>query len=197
MTDVLLGISPALFLSLKSNCKVICCNLISELWQILKYCYFFVIITVLALVKFIVNSFFLCNYDEYSLMAVVKPSIYSAVCYKRLLLSFFHFRAKWLLWVTSPTAKNIKRGGGGRRESGGGGGGGGGGGLGNKKTGSAYRRKHPLYLFNLLYTGGIFHRNMLDESIYHWRVSGLFSHFILFFMETPVSKQCRPWLDAT
>ena len=28
-------------------------------------------------------------------------------------------------------------------------------------------------------------------------VSGLVFCFILFLMENPVSKQCRPWLDAT
>ena len=46
---------------------------------------------------------------------------------------------------------------------------------------------------NSLYTGGLFHNYMLDESIYHFRgVRPIFVAFILFLMENAVSKQCRP-----
>ena len=38
---------------------------------------------------------------------------------------------------------------------------------------------------------------MLDEFICHLGVSGVFVAFILFLMENPVSKQCRPSSDAT
>ena len=44
--------------------------------------------------------------------------------------------------------------------------------------------------------GGLFHCYMLDESICHVRVSGLFVTFILSSMENPVSKHCRPLSDA-
>ena len=46
----------------------------------------------------------------------------------------------------------------------------------------------PQTDLNPLYTGGLFHCYMLDEAI------GLvyFVTFILFLMENPVSKQCRP-----
>ena len=41
------------------------------------------------------------------------------------------------------------------------------------------------------YTGVLFYCYMLDASICHFRVSGLFCRVILFLMENPVSKQCR------
>ena len=53
---------------------------------------------------------------------------------------------------------------------------------------------HLLCLFNPLYTGGLF-CNMLDKSICNFRCvggGGEVVSFILFLMENPVSKQCRP-----
>ena len=38
---------------------------------------------------------------------------------------------------------------------------------------------------------------MLDKSICHFRGVGLFCTLILFLMENPVSKQCRPSSEAT
>ena len=46
---------------------------------------------------------------------------------------------------------------------------------------------------NPLYIGRLFHCYMLDESIYHFGDIGVyFVAFILFLMENPDSKQCRP-----
>ena len=43
---------------------------------------------------------------------------------------------------------------------------------------------------------GLSHPHQLDESIFHFR--GVWCTFFqfLFLIEIPVSKQCRPWLDA-
>ena len=43
-------------------------------------------------------------------------------------------------------------------------------------------------IVNPLYTGGLFHCYILDKSICHFR--GV--RYILFLMENPVSKHCRP-----
>ena len=49
-------------------------------------------------------------------------------------------------------------------------------------------------LINPSYTGGLFHCYMLDNSICHFRgVRSILSFsFILFLIENPASKQCRP-----
>ena len=45
----------------------------------------------------------------------------------------------------------------------------------------------------VVYTGGFFHCYIEDESICHLRgCTVYFVAFILFLMENPVSKQCRP-----
>ena len=44
-------------------------------------------------------------------------------------------------------------------------------------------------LVNPLFTGGLFHYNMFDESICHFRGVGSISSTL---MDNPVSKQCRP-----
>ena len=50
-----------------------------------------------------------------------------------------------------------------------------------------------LFTFNPLYSCGLFHCYMLDESICQFRgVNIYFVTFILFLMENPVSKQHRP-----
>ena len=47
--------------------------------------------------------------------------------------------------------------------------------------------------FNPMYTGRLFHCYMLDKSVCHfWGCQVHFVAFILFLMENPVSKQCRP-----
>ena len=47
--------------------------------------------------------------------------------------------------------------------------------------------------FNPVYTGGLFHCYMLDESICHFRaVRSIGVAFVLFLMENPVSKRYRP-----
>ena len=51
-----------------------------------------------------------------------------------------------------------------------------------------YSVEVQILYFNQLCTGGLFHCYVLDESICHFRVSGLFCHFILFLVENPVSK---------
>ena len=54
----------------------------------------------------------------------------------------------------------------------------------------------PLeHTLNPLYTGGLSHCHILDEPILGYRI--YFVPFILFLMENPVSKQCRPRSDAT
>ena len=51
---------------------------------------------------------------------------------------------------------------------------------------------------NPLYTGRLFHCYMLDESIAHFRgVRTILSLLFYFWWKNPVSKQCRPWSDAT
>ena len=46
---------------------------------------------------------------------------------------------------------------------------------------------------NKLYTGRLLHCSVLDKSIYLFRgVGSIFFAFIIFLMENPVSKQCRP-----
>ena len=50
---------------------------------------------------------------------------------------------------------------------------------------------------NPLYTGGLFHRYMLDESICHFRGVGSILSMFLFLIENTVSKLCRPWSDAS
>ena len=58
--------------------------------------------------------------------------------------------------------------------------------------------KELILPFNPLYTGGLFHCYMLDESICNIRgVRVYFVTFILLLMENPDSKQCRPRSDAT
>ena len=47
--------------------------------------------------------------------------------------------------------------------------------------------------FNPLYTGGLFHYYILEESICYFRgVRCILSLLIIFLMENPVSKHCRP-----
>ena len=44
---------------------------------------------------------------------------------------------------------------------------------------------------NQLYSGGLFHCYMLDETFCHFRGVGVyFVTFIIFLMESPVSKHC-------
>ena len=46
---------------------------------------------------------------------------------------------------------------------------------------------------NPLYTGGLFHCYILDESIFHFRDVGSFLSILFYFlMENSISKQCRP-----
>ena len=47
-------------------------------------------------------------------------------------------------------------------------------------------------VLNPLYTGGLFHCYILDKSSCHFRdLRSILMLFFLFFMENPVSKQCR------
>ena len=47
-----------------------------------------------------------------------------------------------------------------------------------------------VYTLNPLYTDGLFHCYMLDESICYFNLSGLFCRLYSILMENPVSKQC-------
>ena len=58
-------------------------------------------------------------------------------------------------------------------------------------------KKETVKHLDSLHTGGLFHCYRSDQSICHFRCWAYFVAFILFFMENPVSKQCRLWLDAT
>ena len=48
------------------------------------------------------------------------------------------------------------------------------------------------YKFSSLLTGGLIHYYLLDESFCHFRGVGSILSLILFLIENPVSKQCRP-----
>ena len=46
---------------------------------------------------------------------------------------------------------------------------------------------------NPLYTGRLFHCNIVDESSCHFRgVGSIFVAFVLVLMENPDNKQCKP-----
>ena len=55
-----------------------------------------------------------------------------------------------------------------------------------------------IIFINPLNTSGLFHCYMMDDSVCHFRgVGSIMLPLIFFFLvENPVSKQCRPWLDA-
>ena len=59
----------------------------------------------------------------------------------------------------------------------------------HETRGEAFCEAH--HYFNPLYTSGLFHSYMLDESVCHFRCVGSILSFLFYFlMENPVSKQC-------